>query len=238
MNSKQLNEKVIAAKEKITKIENTLAKHEVAAQKKKAAIEAKGYSFDRYDYTGNSNSEAYWMICEYDDKLEAIKETNKKLADAKVVAANWVSKLANAKAFENKLTTELPEIFRTCKEELANEWTTSDLKAKECMLNKKKELDYKEFRAMYKYTQEQDLMRTEKEFRNKNLIDAETFIIDLYDRVKAITGEVTDWANIHYAGKALNGTVKGTNGIAKVETILAGGYNIQRLHMRVLVKEV
>lgn len=91
---------------------------------------------------------------------------------------------------------------------------------------------------MYKYSQEMELSKTEEEFYKSNLKEVELFIVDLYNRVKAITGEVTDWANIHYGGKALNGFVTGENGTAKVESILAGGYNIQRLHVRVLVHKV
>lgn len=36
----------------------------------------------------------------------------------------------------------------------------------------------------------------------------------------------------------LNGTIKGENGTCKIETIYAGGYNIQCLHYRVLVHMV
>lgn len=36
----------------------------------------------------------------------------------------------------------------------------------------------------------------------------------------------------------LNGYIKGENGTCKIETIYAGGYNIQCLHYRVLVKKV
>lgn len=36
----------------------------------------------------------------------------------------------------------------------------------------------------------------------------------------------------------LNGTIKGENGTCKIETIYAGGYNIQCLHYRVLVHVV
>ena len=49
--------------------------------------------------------------------------------------------------------------------------------------------------------------------------------------VKAIELEVG------YNGE-LNGYIKGENGTCKIETIYAGGYNIQCLHYRVLVKVI
>lgn len=67
---------------------------------------------------------------------------------------------------------------------------------------------------------------------------AESLIMNLYSRIHAITGEVTDWDGIHYSGGALNGVVYGKLGSVRVESILAGGYNIQRLHVRVLVHEI
>lgn len=36
----------------------------------------------------------------------------------------------------------------------------------------------------------------------------------------------------------LNGYIKGENGTCKIETICAGGYNIQCLHYRVLIKKI
>lgn len=62
----------------------------------------------------------------------------------------------------------------------------------------------------------------------------ETFI----KRINNICGNIVDvnYLNVSLNGE-LNGYVKGDKGKAKVETILAGGYNIQCLHARVLVKE-
>ena len=67
-------------------------------------------------------------------------------------------------------------------------------------------------------------------------------IINLYYRVRNITGEIVDWSGISaevgtQGFPVLTGYVIGKEGRAFVETILAGGYNIQRLHIRVLVHE-
>lgn len=76
------------------------------------------------------------------------------------------------------------------------------------------------------------------EIAKENERDARVLIIDLYNRIKTVTGEVTEWADIRVSGNALNGFVVGKEGRAKVETTLAGGYNIQRLHIRVLVHSI
>ena len=63
--------------------------------------------------------------------------------------------------------------------------------------------------------------------------------IDLYERCSAEVGVITDASDLKISNNGtINGIVKGEDGRAYVETILAGGYNIQCLHYRVLVKPV
>ena len=52
-------------------------------------------------------------------------------------------------------------------------------------------------------------------------------------KVQKYVGNITEWelGNMEYI-------VHGTEGKAKVEAIYAGGYNIQRLHVRVIVKKL
>lgn len=70
----------------------------------------------------------------------------------------------------------------------------------------------------------------ESEKDNKRLI----FI----NRVKEITGTIKDAKNLSIGDNGeINGIIIGQKGIAKVETISAGGYNIQCWHFRVLVRE-
>lgn len=63
---------------------------------------------------------------------------------------------------------------------------------------------------------------------------------DLVKRVTSVTGTITDCSNLSIGNQngELNGIVVGERGKAKVETISAGGYNIQRFHYRVLIHEV
>ena len=62
-------------------------------------------------------------------------------------------------------------------------------------------------------------------------------LIDLMTRVSKVTGEIIDAQYLYIANDGnLNGYVIGKDGNATVETIGAGGYNIQRRHWRVLIK--
>lgn len=63
--------------------------------------------------------------------------------------------------------------------------------------------------------------------------------IDLYHRCAAAVGVITDATDLSVGNNgSLNGCVVGEQGKAHVETIWAGGYNIQCLHYRVLVKPI
>ena len=68
----------------------------------------------------------------------------------------------------------------------------------------------------------------------QKLNDFDTFLdnymrdryVELINKVSAITGEITDVGDLRIGGKGeLNGIVIGENGKAKVDTIIAGGYN-------------
>ena len=81
------------------------------------------------------------------------------------------------------------------------------------------------------------------EIHERNVKAGKALVTDLYLRVCAITGTFEDASNLKVTrgneGYAvINGTVTGVKGTAKVQSIGAGGYNIQRFHIRTLVHEV
>ena len=62
---------------------------------------------------------------------------------------------------------------------------------------------------------------------------------DIIEKVTKITGTITDAADLSIGAKGeLNGHLIGENGVAKVQTIGAGGYNIVRYHFRTLIHKV
>lgn len=61
----------------------------------------------------------------------------------------------------------------------------------------------------------------------------------IIERCNEICGQITDAAGLSIGAKDdLNGYVIGTKGTAKVQTIGAGGYNIQCYHFRTLINEM
>lgn len=61
----------------------------------------------------------------------------------------------------------------------------------------------------------------------------------IIERTNAIAGEITDASNLTIGAKEdLNGYIIGTRGKAKVQTIGAGGYNIQCYHFRTLINKM
>lgn len=237
--SDELKEKVIKAEEKVTKCKATIERHIKQAEKKKLLIISKGWNpDDKYCKKGTQEyDDSYWLICEYSGKLEDIKSATRKLQDVEIILSNWNEKLSKQLKIERTLAFEMPEIFIQCQEFLAQKWTEYDIFTRELMLKRRDKMSHEEFREYYSFSDEDSLNKTDEEFNKIETRQAELWIIDLYNRVKAVTGEVTDWSNIHFSGKALAGIIKGENGNARVETISAGGYNIQRYHLRTLVHE-
>lgn len=75
----------------------------------------------------------------------------------------------------------------------------------------------------------QRFIRNEKEARR----------IDLINRVTDVVGEIVDATHLRFGlNDGINGVVIGKKGKANVQTIDAGGYNIQRYHYRVLVHPI
>ena len=61
----------------------------------------------------------------------------------------------------------------------------------------------------------------------------------IIERTTAITGKITDASGLRIGAKEdLNGYIIGEKGTAKVQTIGAGGYNIQCFHFRTLINEM
>ncbi len=63
-------------------------------------------------------------------------------------------------------------------------------------------------------------------------------MLDLANRIGKCVGKITDAQYLHIQNGEIAGVIVGENGRASIQTIGAGGYNIQRYHFRTLVHEL
>lgn len=79
----------------------------------------------------------------------------------------------------------------------------------------------------------------EEKFQKDLQRDADAKYDFIIERTNAIVGTITDASNLRIGAKGdLNGFIIGEKGKARVETIGAGGYNIQCYHFRTLIHKM
>lgn len=219
MTSSEIRERIEKSENKIEAKKATIAKKEkwIASGKK-----------DQYEIN--------WLRDDIDRLHSEITETE-------TVIDKYKKQLSGAIEKES-IFEKMPEIMKEIEKELCDEWNVSDMARRAKLREEIRKIEEmpvgKERRAARdQFCRDhlgwQIIHQTEDEIKKENARNAHEYVLDLYRRVREVTGEVTDWSGIYANGVALNGIVCGKMGRARVETILAGGYNIQRLHCRTLV---
>ena len=261
MKLEDVKAKMDAAYDKWQKRVATTAKMRARADKNWEIIKKNGWDkylqengeFNPWDVRRETGSDkAFDITYKYNDAIDAEAESKKKEPEVEQIYKNWVVKYNNALKLAKDIE-EMPQIFKDVVALLAEEWTDWDRRDRERMKKMREELPaykygmtkeeraeytraHNNYRQSFPISRENDLKQSDEYLYKKNEDEATMYVKDLIHRIKNRVGEITNLENIHFHGKALNGIVEGTTGTAVIETILAGGYNIQRLHYRVLVK--
>ena len=244
-----LKERIEKANQKIEKKQNTIIKKTAQIEKKYQALEKLGIEDPRNknveEFRGNENwHDIYWTYCDVKSLQADIIRGGKEIEATKKTLEKYEAQLAGEIEKESIFLTEVPEVFKDLIDELVTTWDAWDKERRERLRKVFNELGSREcFKRGYTGADYEFRHITDEKIHESNTRDAKALILDLYNRIKDITGEVTDWSGIHTTQgtggfTVLNGVVIGKEGRAKVESILAGGYNIQRLHVRVLVHEI
>lgn len=226
MTASEITERINKTAEAIAKIEARIQKMEKdlpKAQKKLAGLHKETQRNEWWD--------AYEKVYRLEDGITGGKD---KLKEKQNILKNWQEKLEKANA-ENKKLMEIPEQLKDLQDQVAKEIAEYNILLKNHIIADREELDFKEFRKQYTMMDILLMGKTDEEIRKDAEHEAKSWVLNLVSRVEKKVGQITKW-NLHLASKSLNGWVEGTRGHAKVETITAGGYNIQCLHNRVLVK--
>lgn len=232
MKIETLKDRIAKAEERIIKKENTITKKTAQLEKKQAQLEK---TVDK--------TERYWIECDIGWIEEDLKRLPKEVEEIKKTLENYRKQLTGEIERQKTLTVEVPESLKSLQNELITEWDRFDLARREQMRKDFKELDYHEALNKYRGSDMSIRYKTDEEIHTSNVNAAEGIILNLINRVKGITGEITDWSGItvrpgNGGWSVLNGYVRGKEGRCQVESIGAGGYNIQRYHIRVLVKPI
>ena len=222
-----LNDRISKAEEKITKKTATIAKKTALIEKKNAQIEKTTDEHDRY-----------WLECDVRHLTEDIRRLESEIKETGVTLEKYRKQLAGEIERENTLVREVPETLKRMQAELVEKWDRWDKEDAERVLKAYREMGWEQFFKKFSYRELEEARRSEEEIHASNMRDAESAIINLIYRVRDAVGTITDWSGVHVSGGVLNGYVVGTEGRCVVETITAGGYNIQRFHLRVLVKPI
>lgn len=165
---------------------------------------------------------------------EEIKELTTKIENAKV-------QLGKAQAKADALEG-IPEVMKQLRDSLVEHWDGSDARRQAFQEAQLKELGYSKFIKAFGYSAYEFVMyETTESIHKNNVREADNTILNTVERIKNITGEITDVGKYltvepdNNGCMILNGLIRGEKGTAILNSIYAGGYNIQRLHIRVLV---
>lgn len=260
MKIQTLKERMEKLQTKMDKKQGTIEKKQKSVQKKIADLQKKfniTYDENRRLYTNDLkelglNQEdawtAYWLQCDIDSLMDDLERLPKEIAEMQKTMEKYEGQLAGEIAKESMFITEVPEILKQMEVQLVAEWDRWDKERQERLQKKYDEVGWdgfihgtEEHHYWDKHTYaDYEFMRESMEsIHESNCRFARQEVLDLFIRVKDVTGEITDWSGIRCEQgndfPVLTGTVVGKEGKAHVETILAGGYNIQRLHIRTLV---
>lgn len=118
MNVEQLRAKVVAAEQKVEKCRKTIERHKAQLEKKAESLRKMGIepeTADKYAFVQNGsemNREAYWLLCDYDNKKDDIKGSQRKLEDAERILAGWNEKLDIEINKEKIIQDTVPQVIK------------------------------------------------------------------------------------------------------------------------------
>lgn len=235
MTATEITERINKAQEVVRKLQNLIWKREEKLKKLNKEL-AKASDKVESGHRWSPKEMVQWSI---EDEEDALKENRKKLPEKQAILEKWQKKLEEVNA-ENKRLDEIPEQLKKLQKELAEQIIEADIRRRERMYKDRAEMEWEDFTEKWSWREREYYMgRSDKDFREMVKKDAmagaKWWVIDLINRVEKKVGEITEW-KLWFTSKALNGYVTGTKGSAVIETIIAGGWNIQRRHNRVLVK--
>lgn len=237
MTSAEILERINKAKLKLEKKESLLKKK---IEKCEVEIKEVPNCYVKMNYVRENYSEvykeSYLKYCE----IESIYNTSNDILDLKALILKYEEQLNKQQIKESKLVA-IPQVLTEFKNHLIECWNKYDKQRRENLKKTYKEIGYTEFFKKFTISDYDLISKSDKEIEKENEKASEQIILNMLSRVEEKVGVVTDCDGLHVSSdnlgySVINGSVTGTKGSCYIESIGAGGYNIQRYHVRVLVK--
>lgn len=218
----------------------TIEKKTKLLQKKQEMLKSAGFE----DKIPQDQIETHWDLWnktwDIEYVAEDIERNTREIDELDALIQKYTDQLTNS-THDDETYKDLPPIMKEMEDDLTLTWTENDIQRLEKIENLYKNgVSARDIVKTYGYVVYDSIRYgiDRKKIENENRRAAKSLVLDLYRRVHDITGEFVDYSDLHLSGHALNGIVVGKIGKARVETIVAGGWNIQRLHCRCLVHEI
>lgn len=231
MKTETIQQRIENINKQIEKKQKSIQKHQLFIDKINKQLSEKNLTIvdcRNLLHTTNDYNEYkfYFDAIDIEYREDEIKNLEKQITNLYVKLEELKANYEKSEIVEHRYQYELPEILHELEKDLVIRWNEYDKNYRDSDIKKPRNYIY----------------YTDEEINKQNKAAAKAFVLDLYNRVYNITGDILSWSNIMLnqgsQGPVLNGVVRGSLGNARVESILAGGYNIQKLHIRVLVKEI
>lgn len=246
MTIQELEARIANKEQAIAKLERSFGWAEFRGQQEKDIISRFLENGDRTEYVAylRANRIGYggdaWSKA---NDLYAARETLKKY-----------QKQLEAETAKDNTLNNIPEVIRQFGQELLDNWNNYDFwKQQQIKADLRKETDWRD-RENYRQFQRNMIEKwgrgyydfaylTHEKIIKNNTKAVDTLILNLVTRTVEIAGTIKDAKHLildrdNNGYAIINGVVIGEKGKAKVESIGAGGYNIQRYHIRVLVTPI
>ena len=242
----QLDERIKKAQDKIDKKLTTISRKKVLINKKQEKIRAAGYTPDiegENRARNENNNEIIWLIYDIETLQDDIKRNEREIPEIQATIDKYIKMKEGEIEKENFLKT-MPAILHTLEVELFERWFRYDLDRKAQLqesyriAEEKGLAGHREWMKKYKTSGYQFMHRSDAQLEKDNRDAAKAHVMDIYQRIYVKTGEIIDYSGVTLQGHALNGIFIGKNGKVVAETILAGGYNIQKIHNRCIIHEI
>lgn len=242
MTTEQLKERIAKKEQEIAKTEKSFNKClSESSEEEKSIILRFLETGDRSEYREYLKSQNRWY------GGDAWTKAND-LYNSRNCLIKYQKQLTDTEAKENTLN-EMPEVLKKFGNNLLERWDRYDSWKQE-QIKKDYENDSIEYhekcynlRKKWGSGWRDFIYLTSEQIHKANVAAVDSLIINLINRTIEIAGKITDCSYLelnqdNQGYSIINGIVIGEKGKAKVESIGAGGYNIQRYHIRVLLKEV